>query len=40
MMCICQIWHPNRSPAAQNVCAKTQTYVSEKEIGTLKPKKS
>ena len=34
-----QIWHQNRSPAAKNVYAKTQSYVSEKEIGTLKRKK-
>ena len=38
MPTMCQIWHQNRSPAAQNVFAKTQTYVSEKEIGTLKRK--
>ena len=33
LMCICKIWRPNRSPAAQNICAKTLIYVSEKEIG-------
>ena len=29
----CQIWHQSCSRAAQNVCTKTQTCVSVKEIG-------
>ena len=36
----CQIWHKNHSRAAQNLCAKTQTYASEKEIGTWNQKKT
>ena len=27
---MCQIQHQNRSPAVQNVCAKTQTYIRER----------